>query len=445
MSSAPESVRGRNITLASALEDATQRYREATGESQRQYERACASLPGGNTRTVLYYDPYPLTIVRGEGSYVWDADGKRYTDFLGEYTAGLYGHSNPHIQAAIRGALDAGIVLCAPNRYESELAEIICERFPSCDRVRFCNSGTEGNLLAINVARAHTGREGVMVFRGGYHGSVFYFAAGDNPINAPYSFVFAEYNDAELARDLIEQRGGELAAIIVEPMLGGGGCIPADEEFLRVLRDGADRHGIVLIFDEVMTSRLSPGGLQRKLGIVPDLTSFGKYMGGGLTFGAFGGRREIMDRFDPRRADALPHAGTFNNNVLTMTAGLTGLRELYTLEVAEAHNRRGDEFRAELSALIERRAVAAQVTGIGSMLCVHFTDARLRRAQDAQAADPHARALFHLEMLAAGFYLARRGFMSLSLPLSEDDYRGFAAAFDEFLVSAGPLLTRAAD
>src|SRR5690242_8304647 len=173
-------------------------------------------MPGGNTRTVIHLDPFPLTIVRGEGARLVDADGHVYLDFLGEYTAGLYGHSHPVIVEAIREALADGTVLGAPNRHELELARAVCERFPSIELVRFCNSGTEANLLALSLARVVTGKPAVMVFEGGYHGSVFFFAtAGGSPMNAPFPFVVARYNDAEAAARLVAERADEVAAVIV--------------------------------------------------------------------------------------------------------------------------------------------------------------------------------------------------------------------------------------
>ena len=280
---------------------------------------------------MLFYEPFPLSMAKGEGARLRDLDGHEYRDFLGEHTAGLYGHSNPRILDEIRGALASGIVLGAPNRYEVELAELVCARFPAVDRVRFCNSGTEANLMAIGLARAVTGREKVLVFEGAYHGGVLFFKEGESgPVNAPFPFVFGRYNDTEATLAVIERHGSELAAILVEPMMGSGGCIEGDREFLGALREAADRHGALLLFDEVMTSRLGPGGRQGELGILPDLTTLGKYIGGGLTFGGFGGRADLMERFDPRRPDAIPHAGTFNNNVLTMSAGIVGLRDIFT-------------------------------------------------------------------------------------------------------------------
>ena len=430
----------RNMTLDAALADAEARYRAANPKSLAHYEQACGSLPGGNTRTVIFYAPFPLTMARGEGAHLWDLDDHRYRDFLGEYTAGLYGHSHPRLQAALRDALESGMVLGAPGRHEVELAELMTGRFPSLELVRFCNSGTEANLMALGAARAATGRDKILVFDGAYHGGVLYFAQGPSPVNAPFPVILGRYNDAEATFDLIARHGDRLAAILVEPMIGAGGCIPGDPAFLAALHAAATERGIVLIFDEVMTSRLAPGGLQERLGITPDLTTFGKYLGGGASFGAFGGRRDIMARFDPRSPDALPHAGTFNNNVLTMAAGATGLREIFTPEAAVALNRRGDDFRARLNGLCRSRGVPWQATGVGSILNLHPYASPVARPEDLATAPEAARRLLHLEMIARGFYTARRGFISLSLVLEDDDLEAFAAAFADFLDSHAAVL-----
>ena len=423
----------KKLDIETVLSIAVSQYQQKTPESRAHYDRACDAMPGGNTRTVLHYNPYPITIAKGAGCLVWDLDGNQYTDFLGEYSAGLYGHSNPAIAEAVIGALDQGIVLCAPNQYETELASLICERFPSCERLRFCNSGTEANLMAVSTAKVYTGRNKIMVFDGAYHGGVFYFAGHHSPANAPFEFLIGEFNNVEKSTEMIENHGADIAAILIEPMQGAGGCIPGDPEFLRALREAADRHRIVLIFDEVMTSRLAPGGLQEKLNLIPDMTTFGKYLGGGLTFGAFGGRQDIMDLFDPRRADALPHAGTFNNNVLTMAAGLTGLRDIYTSERAINHNRLGDEFRENLNKVIAQHDVPMTVSGIGSLMCIHFQAETLRCTGDRVKVDPRLSMLFHLEMLLAGLYVADRGYMSLSLALEKKDLETFIGVLEHLL------------
>jgi glutamate-1-semialdehyde 2,1-aminomutase len=419
--------------LAVLVADAERRYVERNPESRRLHEQRSRVLPGGNTRTVIHLDPFPLTIVRGEGARITDADGHEYVDFLGEYTAGLYGHSHPVLLDAIRGALAEGISFGAPNRHESTLAEAICARFPSVELVRFCNSGTEANLLAISLARVATGRPAVLVFEGGYHGGVFFFETpAGSPINAPFPFVVAPYNDAEEAARLIAEHGGELAAVVVEPVLGSGGVIPGEPEFLQALRDATDEHGVLLVFDEVMTSRLSTGGMQQVLGITPDLTTFDKYLGGGLAFGAFGGRADLMARFDPTREGALPHAGTFNNAVLTMAAGAAGLTQVYTEPEVERLNALGDRLRDRLNAYASERALDFCATGAGSLVGLHFARGPVRRPADSPAA-PESRALLHLRLLEQGYSCARRGFVALSLPLGEAEIDGFGAAIEAFL------------
>jgi len=434
-----------NIDLASALEEAEAKFVAANPKSQARAEAAKRSMPGGNTRTVLHFTPYPVALAGGEGCYVTDIDGHRYADFLSEFTAGLFGHSEPRIIATLKSVLDAGISLGGPNRYEAELAALLCARIPSIEHLRFCNSGTEANLFAISAARAFTKRGKVMVFEGGYHGGVFYFGQTKAAINAPFPYVIGAYNDIGRTLSLIEEHARDLAVITVEPMQGSG-CIPGTPDFLLALRQAATKHGIVLQFDEVMTSRLAPGGLQGQHGITPDMTALGKYVGGGMTFGAFGGRAEIMEIFDPYRPGSTPHGGTFNNNVLSMAAGLTGMRDIYTPQAAIAMNASGDRLRERLNGLITKSGAGMQVTGLGSMLTVHFQREPISRPEQTWASGEagkrleRLKALFHFDMLAAGQYLSRRGFMSLSLPMTTHEHDGFAAAFEEFLKIRRPLL-----
>ena len=429
----------RNADLDAALHEAKEAYIARNPKSLARFIEATSVMPGGNTRTVLYYPPFPLAMTRAEGCRLWDMDGAQYIDFLGEYTAGLYGHSHPVIRAAVNRALEGGISMGAHNTMEATFARTICRRF-GLDRVRFTNSGTEANLLAITLARVATKRPKVIAFNGAYHGAVFTFASGDSPVNAPFPFVLAPYNDLPATLALIEKHGADLAAVIVEPMIGSGGCIPAEPTFLSALRAATERVGAVLIFDEVMTSRLAPGGLQAMRGITPDLTTFGKYLGGGMSFGAFGGRAALMDLFDPRRPDALPHAGTFNNNILTMSAGLAGLTEVYTQEAAVALNDRGEALRGRLNALCRAADAPVQFTGIGSMFAVHATRSRVRAPADAISANQKLKELFFFDMLAQGIWLARRGMFALSLPLGDAECDQLSGAVEEFLSSRHSVL-----
>ena len=432
----------RNTDLDAAIADVRNAYVARNPRSLARFVEATAVMPGGNTRTVLHYDPFPIGIARAAGCRIWDADGAEYIDFLGEYTAGLYGHSNPVIRAAIDQALDGGISFGGSNLVEQKFARAICDRFPAIERIRFTNSGTEANLMAIATACAFTRRKKVMAFKGGYHGGVFTFAGGGSPINAPYDFVLGAYNDVASTIALIEANGPELAAIILEPMLGSGGCIAAEPGFLRALRDAATKFGALLILDEVMTSRLAPGGLGASRGVTADLTTLGKYIGGGMSFGAFGGRADIIDLFDPRRADAIPHAGTFNNNVLTMSAGLVGLTQVFTPAAQAALNARGEALRERLNAICRAEGAKMQFTGIGSMLSVHMLRGPIRTPEDAAQGDQKLKELFFFDLLAAGIWLARRGMMALSLPIGDDECDRLAAAVREFCQSRRSLLNQ---
>jgi glutamate-1-semialdehyde 2,1-aminomutase len=429
----------RNAHIDAVLAEAKETYAARNPKSLARYVEAAAAMPGGNTRTVLFYPPFPLAMARAEGCRLWDADGAEYIDFLGEYTAGLYGHSHPVIRAAIDRALDGGISMGAHNMFEARFARAVCDRF-GLERVRFTNSGTEANLLAITLARVFTKRPAILAFEGAYHGAVFTFAGGGSPVNAPFPFVMAPYNNTERTLALIEQHHDSLAAVILEPMVGSGGCIPADPAFLHALRDACTRVGALLILDEVMTSRLSPGGLQAIHGVQPDLTTLGKYIGGGMSFGAFGGRADVLALFDPRRSDALPHAGTFNNNVLTMSAGLTGLTEVYTANAAVALNARGDALRERLNALCRAADAPLQFTGIGSMIAVHAMRGPVRSPADAAKGDAKLKELFFFDMLAHGIWLARRGMMALPLPIGDAECDKLAHAVEDFLVSRRSVL-----
>lgn len=429
-----------NDRLESALSALTDSFRANNPESARRLEQACNVMPGGNTRTVLFYPPFPLTMSRGKDSLLWDVDGHEYINLLGEYTAGIYGHSHPVIREAIDAALDQGMNLGAHNLFEAQLARAIVDRFPSIELVRFTNSGTEANLMALGLAKAFTGRTHVLAVRGGYHGAVLTLAMPDSPLNVPLSYILVDYNDVSAATRTIEEHAGVIAAIILEPMLGSGGCIPASPEFLAALREQASKIGAVLIFDEVMTSRLTSGGLQQKYGIHPDLTTLGKYIGGGSSFGAFGGRADIMSLFDPRKRHALLHAGTFNNNIITMAAGYAGLTKVYTPQRADALNARGEDVRQKLNQVCRRAGATMQFTGIGSLMNAHFSSEPLRKYADIYRGDARLRDLYFHHLLSDGIYTARRNFVALSLAVTDAQLDRFVESTECFCSRYGDLL-----
>ncbi|KAI1298919.1 class III aminotransferase [Xylaria venustula] len=444
-------------SIQAAYSEAEARYAAANPASRAAHETATASLPGGNTRSVLHWEPYPLCINSADGFTLRDVDGHAYVDLLGEYSAGLYGHSHPVLLAAIAETVQRGLSYGGPHTAEARLASLVRERFPSIERIRFTNSGTEANLMALAAAKAFTGRHRgkIVVFEGAYHGGVFVFPFGCahvwggeqneeggpgtqskydvlRALNAPHDFRVATYNDTASVDAVLSSASDDdgVAAILIEPMLGSGGGVRATPAFLAHLRRRADELGALLIFDEVMTSRMyAGGGIQGELGLRPDLTTLGKYIGGGMSFGAFGGREEIMALFDPRTSTALPHAGTFNNNVLTMNVGAAGLESVFTPAKARELHALGDEVRDRINALGDagegKRGL--RVLGCGSILVFHFTRVTVEDitspADWRLDEDPRLLDLLHLEMLNEGFYLARRGYMALSIALLGEDGR----------------------
>ena len=431
--------RAQSGAIDDAVAQARERFAGRRPVTKSLHERAQRFLPGGNTRSVLYHRPFPLRVVRAWDAMLEDADGHRYVDLLGEYSAGLYGHSDQLVIGAMTDALREGVSRGAHTRHEVDLAEAVCARFASIERVRFTNSGTEANLMAVSAARAFTGRDQVLAFRGGYHGGLLNFADGPSPVNAPYDVLLAEYNDAPGACGLLREHAGTVACVLVEPMLGSGGCIPGDPGFLAALRRMSGETGALLIFDEVMTSRTGAGGLQGQLRITPDLTTLGKYIGGGSSFGAFGGRADVMAQFDPARAGALPHAGTFNNNVASMAAGLAGLTKVYPPEVAERHTATGDALREELGRAFRAAGAPFQATGVGSLLAIHATAQPVRSKKDLAGSDARLVELLFLDLLELGYYIAPRGYLALSLVLTPAQRAGFVRAVAEVMRTRADL------
>jgi glutamate-1-semialdehyde 2,1-aminomutase len=430
----------RNSSLDDAVADARRNYAAARPKTAKAHEAASRHLPGGNTRTVLYHGPFPIRVEKGEGAHILDIDGHRYLNLLGEYTAGVFGHSHPAIRRAISAAVESGLNFGAHNMSEARLGELVTQRFPAIERVRFTNSGTEANLMAVSMARHHTRRGKVMVMSGGYHGALLYFAGSGSPINAPFPYVKGTYNDIEATRAVIRAHGADLACILVEPMMGSSGCIPGDPEFLGMLRDEATKCGALLIFDEVMTSRFGDGGAHAMLGLTPDLMTLGKWIGGGMSFGAFGGRADLMAMFDPSLAGALPHAGTFNNNVLSMGAGIAALSEAFTPEIATRLHAKGDALRARLNEILANAGVGLCASGTGSLMNLHPVRGPVTSPASLTDADDRVRELVFLDLLERGYYVARRGFIALSVAVTDDDLSGFCDALGDVVAVRKSLL-----
>jgi glutamate-1-semialdehyde 2,1-aminomutase len=414
-------------------------YRAQTARSAELAAAARRVMPGGDTRTVAFHAPYPLTIERAQGCRLIDADGNEYIDILNNYTSLIHGHAHPAIQAAVAEQMPKGTNYATAIESQTRLAEIICSRVASVDMVRFTNSGTEATMNAIRAARAFTGRDLIVKIEGGYHGTYDDFEVSVHPdlglagpAEAPIStldtrgvprntldnVIAMPFNDVEAAARIIGAGGEQIAAVIVEPVMGSGGMIPAEQPFLEALRRLTAAHGSLLVFDEVMSFRLEVGGIQEYYGVGPDLTSFAKIIGGGFPVGAFGGRSEIMQMFDPNQPNPLWQSGTFNGNAITMVAGIAAMEHYPASEVARI-NELGNRFRAGANAVVAKAGLPGQAIGYGSFSAIHFVDGAVRNYRDAAAGDAGFKRLVHIALLLEGVFCAPRLMFCTSTAMDE--------------------------
>ena len=415
-------------------------------------------MPGGTTRTTTYFDPYPLFIDRGEGCRIWDVDGTERIDALGNYTAMILGHAHPKVVEAIRVQAGRGTAFAAANALEGELAAILCERVPSVDQVRFCNSGTEATMFAMRLARAFTGRTKIARIEGGYHGTHDHAEVSTHPVPAeagpaerplarPDSIgtpawaleqtVVLPFNNPDAAEEILRREGSQVSAVILEPIIGAGGVIAATTEFLERLRSMTSELGMLLIFDEVISLRVAPGGAQQLYGVTPDLTTMGKIIGGGLPVAAFGGRAEIMELLDPRRQPNLAQGGTYNGNPLGMAAGIAAMKEL-TPDVYEDLNRKGARVKDQLSEVFASHGVAAQVNGVASLLAIHFTATPVTDYRSKATSDERMTRDFFLGLVNHGVLMAPRAMGALSTPMGEEEIQRFVDAADAVVAEQLP-------
>src|SRR5689334_8832828 len=415
-------------------------------------------MPGGTTRTTTYFEPYPLYIERGVGCRVWDADGTERIDMIGNYTSMILGHAHPKVVEAIERQAARGTGFAAANPVEIELATLLCERVPSLDAVRFCNSGTEATMFAMRLARAFTGRPKIARIEGGYHGThdhaevsthptVAEAGPPDAPVARPDSIgtprwaveqtVVLPFNNPDAAEAILRRHPKEIAAVILEPVIGAGGVIAATPEYLRRLRSITRELGMLLIFDEVISLRVAPGGAQQMYGVTPDLTTMGKIIGGGLPVAAFGGRADVMELLDPRREGSIAQGGTYNGNPLGMAAGMAAMTEL-TPGVYEELNRKGARVAEMLVEVFASHDVPVQVNSAGSLFALHFTDRPVVDYRGVASSDKRRARDFFLAMVNHGVLLAPRGMGALSTVMGEDELRQFVDAVDASVAELKP-------
>jgi glutamate-1-semialdehyde 2,1-aminomutase len=447
-----------SLTTSTPLGLEEEQYRRRTPASERCYLEARRYLPGGDSRSPLFYPPYPAVMARGEGCRLFDLDGNELLDFTGNHSALAVGYGHPHVLAALRRQLDRGTCFPGPTEPQVRLARMLSERIGSVELVRFTSSGTEAAANAIRAARAFTGRPKVAKVEGGYHGTSddglvsthpTSTEAGERsrPRSQPSSLglapgtlenvVVIPFNDGPAAERVIEAESDRLAAVLVEPVLGSAGMIPAEREYLETLRDVTRRLGILLVFDEVVSFRVAYGGGEEHFGVVPDLTILGKVIGGGFPLGAFGGRRDVMALFDPSAGrPGIPHPGSLNANPVSLSAGIATL-ELLTRDAIGAINRRGERLRGRMREVFGEAGIAVELTGLGSLFGIHLAPYPVRDFRDTLDEDAALRHRIFLGLFNEGVLIDPRGVGTISTALGEPE-------LERFIEALGAVLARVA-
>ena len=415
-------------------------------QSSSLFARAQLRIPGGVNSPVRAFKSVrstPLFIREGKGSHITDVDGNDYIDYIGSWGPLILGHCHPEVMAAIEEALHRGASFGTPTEGEVHLAEMICTAVNSVEMVRLTNSGTEASMAAIRVARGYTGRDKIIKFEGCYHGSVdsLLVKAGsgvmtlglpDSP-GVPASFVehtlLADFNNLESVTDLFDEYGSEIAAVVLEPVAGNMGMVVPDLDFLKGLRNLCDVHGSLLVFDEVMTGfRVDYGGAQEIFGIIPDMTIFGKVIGGGLPVGAYGGRQDVMLMVAP--AGPVYQAGTLSGNPLAVAAGRKTLEILQAPDTYAELSRKSNWLIDEMRQSAGQHGIPLQTNVMGGMFGFFFAEKPVRNYQDAAESDQDRFRNFFMGMLKEGIYLAPSAFESgfISMAHTEEDLEKTAAA-----------------
>jgi glutamate-1-semialdehyde 2,1-aminomutase len=417
-------------------------------KSEALFNEALKYIPGGVNSPVRAFRAvggHPFFVNRAKGPHVWDVDGNRYVDYVGTWGPAILGHAAPPVIKAVQDAAVQGTSFGIPNPFEVEMARLVCSWVPSVEKVRMCNSGTEACMSAIRLARGFTRRDKIVKFDGCYHGHAdsLLVRAGSGALTfghpdsagVPAAFtqhtIVLPYNDPEALEAAFEANPGQIAGVIIEPVPGNAGLYLPKPGYLEFLRQITRTNEALLIFDEVMTGfRLAKGGAQERFGIKPDLSCFGKVIGGGLPVGAFGGRAEIMDYLAP--LGPVYQAGTLSGNPVAMAAGIAALKELETSNAYEKLESGGAALESGLKEAARSAGVAVQFNRCGSMFCGYFTSAPVHSLADAMKSDRERFKQFFHGMLDAGVYLApsqfEAGFVSCAHSVEDIEHTVRAAA-----------------
>jgi len=418
-------------------------YKKRTTKSEEALGSAKKYMPGGDTRTSIFFRPYPIWISKANGCRITDIDGNEYIDFHNCYTTLVLGHANPQVVGAIREQILKGTAHGALMPIVIRWAELICQRVESVERIRFSNSGTEAVMTAIRAARGFTGKDKILKIEEGYSGSydpvVYPSDATGLPKSVLADSITVPYNNEEAAERAIVENKDQLAAVIVEGMMGSAGQIPPKDGYLSFLREVTAANNVLFILDEVQCFRIDYGGMQRIFGIKPDLTVFGKMIGGGFPVGATGGREDIMNLFSPE-VQKVKHSGTLNGNPVTATAGVTTLEQLTAEEIAKI-NRLGESLARGIREVFAKLNIKGQVTGRGSLQNLHFCQVLVIDGKTAKkVANQDILHLLHLALMERGIFIASRGLFAISTPMTDKEISLTIKAIDDALSKLRPYI-----
>lgn len=422
-------------------------------------QQAGTFLPGGDPRTATFFRPFPHFIERGQGCYIWDVDGNKMLDFQNNYTSLLHGHAFMPVIKAVNEQMAAGTAYSAPHKSQIDMARILCERMPSIDLLRFTTTGTEAAMHAVRCARAYTNKTKILKLEGGYHGTSDIFETSVDPalrkagpIDAPRPIpdsrgvpievlkqvLVVPFNNISLLKKVLEKRHQEIAAFIIEPIMGSAGMIEPLPGYLKAIRELTSHYNIVLIFDEIVTFRLTTGGAQQYYGVTPDLTTLGKPIGGGLPVGAFGGKAEIMKLYDPRER-IMYHSGVYNGNAVSMRAGIAALqfygeREIFRInDLGRIFARRCTESFSELG-------LKMRMSGVGSLWNIVFCDKEITEYRGMAQSHEELNLLLNLSLINKGVFNAPRGMFCMSTAMTENEVNFAANALKKALNELLPVI-----
>ncbi len=423
-------------------------YKEKFPVSKQHHDRLINYIPGGSTRSLSYFKPHPVHIEYGEGAYVFTPEGHKLFDITNAYGALVHGHADPDVVQAVQDGISKGSQFSTPTDGQYKLSKLLCDRIPGFEKIRFVNSGTEATLFVLRTARTFTGKDKILTMSGGFHGTHDCVAASTKknvitagiPKGMTRDMLEVPFNDFDALEKAVKANASELAAVIMEPFLGAGGVVLPKKGYLEFARAITQKHDVLLIFDEIFSYRVHTGGCQALYNVIPDLTTVGKVIGGGLPIGVFGGKAEIMNIFCHENSDTpLYHSGTFNGYETVMQAGYAALKK-FDAEAVQKINGLGRYFQNGLEKIFKANGLNIQSNQIGSLLNVHFVNKKATTHEIVSTSEEQLHSLMHLSLLNKDIFSIPRSLFILSTVMTNKEIDDLINKTDQVLKELLPLI-----